>query len=202
MIGWDLYPYGKFCSNQQITLATVFDWQRELAALAPGKPTFQWIETNGLEGECPPPLPQLVPARLAAQVWLAIGGGATGIGWFTWRVRDIWQPFWVETAIRDEIVRQTIRITALQPALLAPAVVARRPARRPLRVAARSYGGTTYIIAVNATEQRAVGSFTVPAVGSSRLEVWQERRAVTARRGLVRDAFEPLAVHVYVSTPA
>lgn len=202
VIGFDLYPYGKFCRNQQISLATVFDWQRELVALAPGKPTFQWIETNGLEGECPPPLPQINPARLNAQIWLAIAGGAKGLGLFTWRVRDVWTPFWVEEAIRQEIAQQTKRISALQPALLAPATASWRPRLSPLRVGARRYAGSIYVIAVNPTEERQVGSFSVPGVGSSRLGVWQESRVVHANKGVVQDAFEPLAVHVYVSLPA
>jgi len=53
-----------------------YEEQRALLALTT-KPTFQWIETGPLEGSCVRPgWPQLSPARVAAEIWLAIAGGA------------------------------------------------------------------------------------------------------------------------------
>ena len=51
VIGFDMYPIVKFCGR--VPLLDVFRAQRELmTTYAPGKPTFQWIETSKMTGEC------------------------------------------------------------------------------------------------------------------------------------------------------
>jgi hypothetical protein len=56
----------------------VYWMQREIVALTGGKPTFQWIEAGPMEHcrEYLDPTPEIV----RAETWLAIAGGARGIG--------------------------------------------------------------------------------------------------------------------------
>ena len=52
VIGFDLYPVEEHCNNPSITLKDVFNFQVQLVNMAGGKPTYQWIETGSLAGEC------------------------------------------------------------------------------------------------------------------------------------------------------
>ena len=202
VIGFDYYTFGKACTKPYNGLGYTFDEHRELMKLT-DKPTFQWIETGPLEGYClGPDWPQLTPERLAAQVWLAIAAGATGLGYFThtW-YRGAWERFDVAPEIADEIARQNARIAALQPALLAEQVGMRREAGSPVRAGARRYGGSLYVIAVNATEQPVTATLKAKGlVAGNRLDVWREGRTVKVkRRGAITDRFGPLQVHIYRS---
>src|SRR5262249_49767459 len=88
VIGFDMYPIVKFCGP--VPRLDVYRAQRELAAnVAPGKPTFQWIETSSMTGECA--AMAVTPAIVNAETWLAVAGGACGIGYFTnsW-TGDLW----------------------------------------------------------------------------------------------------------------
>jgi len=202
VVGFDYYTFGKACGKPYAGLAYTFDEHRELMKLT-GKPTFQWIETGPLEGYClGPDWPQLTPERLAAEVWLAIAAGATGLGFFThtWHT-GMWERFDVAPAIADEITRQNARIATLQPALLAEQVPVRMKARSPVKVGARRYGGSLYLVAVNATEQPVTATFRAKGLAAgSRLAVWREGRTVTVRRTGVTDRFGPLEVHIYRSS--
>ena len=80
VIGFDMYPIVKFCGR--VPLLDIFRAQRELMTIyAPGKPTFQWIETSKMTGECA--TLQITPQIVNAETWLAVAGGACGIGYFT-----------------------------------------------------------------------------------------------------------------------
>jgi len=79
VVGFDFYPLQELCRRDLV--AAVFDSQRELEALAPGKPTFQWIEARGMRCAGIPGV-ALSPATIRAESWLAIAGGAHGLGFF------------------------------------------------------------------------------------------------------------------------
>jgi hypothetical protein len=136
VVGFDLYPLQELCRRD--FLAAVFDAQQALVALAPGKPTFQWIEARELK--CP--TVPVTPATVRAESWLALAGGAHGLGFFP---KD-WDP-----AIGAAIGGVAARIRQLEPALLAPAVpldVAASSA--DVRASERDYHGARYLFAVNA----------------------------------------------------
>lgn len=138
MVGFDLYPLQELCRPD--LLPWVFDAQQALRALAPGKPTFQWIEVRELR--CPQPADAITPATIRVESWLAIAGGAAGLGFFPGN----WSPQ-ATAAIHD--VAQRIR--QLGPVLLRPPLpVSVEPANAWVRASARSYEGATYTIAVDA----------------------------------------------------
>jgi hypothetical protein len=136
VVGFDLYPLQELCRTD--FLPAVFDAQQALVALAPGKPTFQWIETRELK--CPS-VP-VTPASVRAESWLALAGGAHGLGYFP---KD-WDP-----QIGAAIGGVTARIRQLEPALLEAALPLDVGASSPaVRASERDYHGARYLFAVNA----------------------------------------------------
>ena len=124
-VGFDLYPLQVWCRTD--AFQAVFQAQRELTALAAGKPTFQWIEAatfSDCDGKPRSPTPRTV----RAETWLAIAGGARGIGYF---------PYYWSASIAKEIASINRQITALAPALLAPQAPLTTSAGRRLRGSAR-----------------------------------------------------------------
>jgi hypothetical protein len=189
VVGFDTYPVEGRCDITQVD--NVYWMQREIVSLTGGKPTFQWIEAGPMEHcrENQDPTPALV----RAETWLAIAGGAKGIGYF---------PDWWEETIRSE-VRQTNReILALAPALLSPAAKANWSTDGTVRIGARRYNGATYVVAVNTSTSDATASFSVPGLGGRSLRVFRDGRVVKPMGDLVADKLPGLGVAVYVVPPA
>ena len=188
VIGFDTYPVEVRCKIEQID--NVYWMQRELVALTGGKPTFQWIEAGPMEHcrENQDPTPEVV----RAETWLAIAGGARGIGYF---------PDWWAEDIRKEVRLVNREIVALAPALLAPVARASWSTESPVRVGARRYNGATYIVAVNSSTSPTSTSFTVPGLGGRKLRVFRDGRIVTPLGDLVIDKLPGLGVAVYVVPP-
>jgi hypothetical protein len=189
VIGFDTYPIEVRCSVAQID--NVYWMQRELVQQAKGKPTFQWIEAGPMEHcrENEDPTPTIV----RAETWLAVAGGARGIGYFP--------DYWVGE-IRNEIRRLNREIAALAPALLAPVVNATWSAEKPVRVGVRKYNGALYVIAVNTSTSPTTASFNVPGLAGRKLQVFADGRTVRPLGGLVVDKLPALGAAVYIAAPA
>lgn len=189
VIGFDTYPVEVRCSIEQID--NVYWMQREIVQLAQGKPTFQWIEAGPMEhcrsNEDP------TPAVVRAETWLAIAGGARGIGYFP--------DYWAEN-IRNEVRVVNREIAALAPALLGPVVNATWSPQNPVRVGVRKYNGALYIIAANTSTSPASASFTVPGLAGRKLRVFGDGRVVTPLGNLVVDKLPGLGTTVYIASPA
>jgi hypothetical protein len=189
VIGFDTYPVEVRCSIAQID--NVYWMQRELVSLTRGKPTFQWIEAGPME-HCrhnEDPTPEVV----RAETWLAIAGGARGIGYF---------PDWWAEHIRNEVRLVNREILALAPALLAPVAKANWSAESPVRIGARKYNGATYVIAVNSSTSPTTASFNLLGLGGRTLRVFRDGRTVKPLGDLVTDKLPGLGVAVYVVPPA
>jgi hypothetical protein len=187
-VGFDTYPIEGRCSLAQID--NVYWMQRELAGLTGGKPTFQWIEAGPME-HCPQNADPN-PTTVRAETWLAIAGGARGVGYF---------PDWWTDDIRSE-VRQTDReIVALEPALLSASADVSWSTSGPVRVAARRYNGALYVVAVNTSTDTANASFTVPGLGGRKLTTFREGRVVSSLGDVVTDKLPGLGVEIYVVPP-
>lgn len=188
MIGFDLYPLQVWCRRD--AFPAVYEAQRELAALAGPRATYQWIEVGRMEFCGGRPSLDPTPLTVRAETWLAIAGGARGIGYFP----DHWRPE-IAAAVR----RLNVEISSLAPALLARELPAAASAG-PVRVGARRLNGTTYVIAVN-TSWRTVRASVTTAGLRGRARVFGEGRGVAVRGGAITDRFGPLAAHVYVVRP-
>jgi hypothetical protein len=188
VVGFDTYPVEGRCSLAQID--NVYWMQRELVSLTRGKPTFQWIEAGPMEHCRDNQDP--TPAVVRAETWLAIAGGARGIGYFP--------DWWVED-IRNEVRLSNREMVALAPALLAPVAKATWSSESPVRIGARRYNGATYIVAVNTSASDANATFTVPFLGGRKLRVFRDGRVVTPLGDLVSDKLPGLGVAIYVVPP-
>src|SRR5262249_7595747 len=96
--GFDLYPLNQ-CHTD---LSAVYDAQRTFNDLAGTRPTFQWIETGPLKPAYCGGF-TMTAAQLRAEVWLAIAGGATGIGFFTHTLAPSDQEFNVSPTLQLEM---------------------------------------------------------------------------------------------------
>ena len=188
VIGFDTYPVEVRCNIAVID--NVYRFQRELIALTGGKPTFQWIEAGPMEhcrwNEDP------TPAVVRAETWLAIAGGASGVGYFP--------DYWAED-IRNEIRRTNREILALAPALLASVAPANWSTESAVRVAARRFNGATYVVAVNTSTSPTTATFNVPGLGGRKLQVFSDGRTVSPLGDLVVDKLGGLGVAVYIVPP-
>ena len=189
-IGLDLYPLQAWC--QRDAFAAVYESARELAAMAAPRATYQWIEAGRMEICGGVRALDPTPATVRAETWLAIAGGARGIGWFP----EHWQP-----AIAAEIGRLSTEISALGPALLARELPVAVDGSRTVKAAARRLNGATYVIAVNSSRRSATAAVRVPGLAAESAAVFGEARRVRVRNGTIVDRFAPLKPHVYVVAP-
>jgi hypothetical protein len=192
--GFDLYPLAH-CSTD---LGAVYDAQLAFNRLAGAMPTFQWIETGpSRPGYCGGY--HMTPAELRAEVWLAVAGGARGIGYFTHTWSPAHKELDVRTPLQHELIKTNSLLSALRPALVGD-TVASSVDSTSIKVIARKAGRSTFVIAVNASRSTLDAQFHVRALRDGPLRVFGEQRSVSSSTGYVSDTFRPLAVHVYVQT--
>ena len=188
VVGFDLYPLQELCRRE--LLPWVFDAQQELVRLAHAKPTFQWIEIR--EMKCHNATAAVTPRTIRVESWLAIAGGAHGLGFFP----GDWGSN-IGTVVRSIAAR----IRQLAPALLRPAgAVGVTPLEPAVRASARELGGAIYVIAVNAGTRVANVRLQAPGSRDRFLEItgghW-----LPAARGAFDVALPPLSVRIYVAPP-
>ena len=201
LVGFDMYPIDKFCGR--VSLLDVFLAQRELmATYAPGKPTFQWIETGGMTGECT--AMQVTPAIVNAESWLAVAAGACGIGYFTnsWTGR-LWNRWDVAPGVEAQLAQTTAQLRGLAPALCTgtPGDVV-VPWDGGIAAVSRTLNGALYVIAVNSADVTKTIPFRVdPLAGRPLTVLGTTRTIVPMKKVYFRDTFAPYEVHVYVAAP-
>jgi hypothetical protein len=201
VVGFDVYPIVKFCGRVSIT--SMFHAQRELMTIyAPGKPTFQWIETGRMTGECP--TIAITPAIVNAETWLALAGGACGIGYFTnsW-TGPLWNRWELDPGVEEALPGIVARAQGLAPALCdgtyGDVVV---PWNSTVVASSRELNGALYVIAVNGSPTAANVPFSVPGLDGRQLTVLGEDRTIKPVKKLIfRDRFAPFGVHIYVAAP-
>jgi hypothetical protein len=189
VVGFDFYPLQELCRRD--LLAADFDAQRELEALAPGKPTFQWIEARGMRCGSNPDV-AISPATIRAESWLSIAGGAHGLGFFP----ADWDLFAAST-----IQGIATQIRQLEPALLQPVQPVTVAGGGDVRASARAYNGAVYVIAVNAGTTASDVQLTVPGLGDRSLKILGGTRTVVAQHDTFADRLGPLRVRIYIASP-
>jgi hypothetical protein len=189
VVGFDFYPLQELCRRD--LLPADFDAQQELRALAPGKPTFQWIEARGMLCGSTPGV-EITSATIRTESWLAIAGGANGLGFFP--------PDWNNGAV-SVIHGISARIRQLGPALLQPVLPVTVAADSGVRASARSYNGALYVIAVNAGTTASQVRLTVPGLAGRSVCLLGESRTLQAAGDTLTDRLGPLRVRIYVAAP-
>jgi hypothetical protein len=200
VIGFDMYPIVKFCGR--VSLLDVFRAQRELATTyAPGKPTFQWIETGPMTGECP--TLRITPEIVNAETWLAVAGGACGIGYFTnsW-TKALWDRWDFDPGVEQQLAATVAQVQGLAPALCTDYGTVLVPWDGTVAASSRTLNGALYVIAVNASDRPTRVPFGVDALAGRTLTVLGEGRTIKpVKKVYFRDSFAPYQVHVYVAQP-
>ena len=189
--GFDLYPRNHCAPG----VRGVYDAQRRFGRLAAGTPTFQWIETGLIDARyCGGVAP--TPQEVTAEAWLAIAGGARGLGFFTGSTYPTVSEFHVSPGVPNAIRRFTSIASSIAPALTGTTVAA--TADTPAVITLGRVGaGRTYVVAVNTLTSVVPAKLTVPRVRGSSLRVVGEHRTVAVYGGRFQDTFAPLGVHVY-----
>src|SRR5262245_41665797 len=188
VVGFDLYPLQEYCRPDLVP--GVFDAQQELGALAAGKPTFQWIEVRRMK--CPAAGPtEITPATIEAESWLAIAGGARGLGFF---------PSDWGAAVGETIADVAAHVAQLEPALLSP-VVPVAVDTPSVRATARELGGALYVIAVNTAPYPVRAILANESLGDRTVSVVGSLRTLPARETTLTDTLPPLGVRIYVAPP-
>jgi hypothetical protein len=202
VIGFDLYPLSHFCRHPRIRLASVYTEQRELVRLAGRKPTFQWLETGAQEGTCG--AEPVNGTLLRTEAWLAIAGGARGLGYFTYGwPGGLADSNSASAEVMAAITQVNRQISGLSAVLLAPALPQVFSTRRAqVKIGARKVGPTTYLIAVNPFPTPRRWSRALPGLATQKVAVVGEKRWLQARRGRLRDRFGPYSTHIYAWSTA
>ena len=146
MIGFDLYPLQEWCQPNR--MADVFFAQRELVKLSGDKPTFQWIEAD--DWKCPGGATASRPATVRAESWLAIAGGAHGLGF--------WPAQWPVGSSRV-IARSPATSRASARRSTCPNLPATSDQGK-IQVVARNWGGALYVFAINSSYHRSDATIT------------------------------------------
>jgi hypothetical protein len=189
VVGFDLYPLQVWC---QPAFGDVFEAQHELSDATGGKPTFQWIEVGRMEQPCREnPANDPTTATVRAETWLAVAGGADGIGYFPNHWKD---------DIGAEIARTNRQIQALAPALLSPQVPATSDTA-VVKVSARTLNGALYAIAVNTGYETVQAKLSVTGIAGRSATVLGEGTVVGSDDTGFTDTFGPLAAKVYIIPP-
>jgi hypothetical protein len=185
VVGFDLYPLQEWCKPER--MADVFYAQRELVALSAGRPTFQWIEAN--DWKCHGP-DSVTPATVRAESWLAIAGGAHGLGF--------WPASW-DPGMNRVIAGIGRDVARLGPVIYLPGQAA---ASQRVQLSVRSWAGALYVFAVNSGWSAVNAKMTIPALNGRPLSVMGEGRRVNSDGDTFTDRFAPMAVHIYIAAPA
>jgi hypothetical protein len=193
--GFDLYPLG----HCQSDLSAVYEAQRAFIRLAGDMPTFQWIETGPIKPTYCGGF-KMTPGELQAEVWLAIVGGARGIGYFTHTWSPAHHAFDVSPALQQTMKKISGALAAVRPGLVGRTIPSRANSSS-LKVLARAGDNLNYVFAVNTQRLPLKAETHVPQLHDGTARVIDENRSVSVLHHRIVDTFQPLAVHLYVQRP-
>jgi len=189
VVGFDLYPLQSICRPDLVP--GVFDAQRALVTLAAPRPTFQWIEVRQMN--CADPASAVTPQTIRVESWLAIAGGAHGLGFF---------PSDWGTAVGATIRGIVTRVRQVEPALLRPFIPVRIEYGTPfVRVSARELHGALYVIAVNAATSPTPVRFAVPRLDGRTLTIAGTAKVIHTHGDVLLATLPARTAYVLVAPP-
>jgi hypothetical protein len=193
--GFDIYPVTGWCRPDW--LPQVGDAQRQLAAFAGGRPTYQWIEAISTPSRfCHGR--GVTAAEVRAEAWLAIARGAKAIGYFTHSWIPDYSQFRVSPSVQAQIRATDRQITGLAPALLGAKAGFACPAT--LACKATTFHGARYLLAVN-PGRSAVRARLRLSGARGPLRVYGAVRRIAVSGGAFSDTLPALTGRIYVSPP-
>ena len=205
VLSFDIYPVNDAAGKEPPKLWMVAQGVDNIRGWADRKkPVWTWIETTAIDGAAKP-----TPAQLRMEVWSAVVHGALGIGYFVHQFK----PAFSEAALLDDattsaaVLEVDTQLGKLAPVLDTPSIangvgVKTTDAAIPIDVMLKRFGGSTYLFAVGMRDGKNQATFTLSCVGkAAKAEVLGESRTVDVTAGVLTDAFEPYAVHLYKIDP-
>ncbi len=142
------------------------------------------------------------PAEYCAQAYVAIAAEAKGLMWYGGSVTGglFLKP---DEGRWDDLKRIVGELRDLSPLLLSQSLEtpSLEPPDAPISRVMKPLPGGRLLIAVNRGLQPCEAGIRVSGLGSTTVRVRGENRSVDAANGLIRDRFDPLAVHLYELPP-
>jgi hypothetical protein len=131
----------------------------------------------------------VTPATVHAESWLAIAGGAHGLGF--------WPASW-DSGMNKVIAGIGRDVARLGPAIYAPSQAA---ASGRIQLSVRNWAGALYVFAINSSRTAVSAKMSIPALNGRPLTVMGESRRVNSDGDTFVDRFAPMAVHLYFAAP-
>ena len=195
VVSYDLYPVTGY--NRPDRVSDMRATMAAFAELAKGKPRFAIIEnsdqdlawtaksTRGANG-----------AEIRAMAWMTVIAGGTGLGWFPLAFNPFrWNNM---NADEKEATAQVNReMASLADVILTGETLAVN-ASGTVSAAARRTRRGIYVFAVNLLHDKAQSSVIRIEGISGKANVLDESRSIPVENGRFVDAFDPLAVHLYL----
>jgi hypothetical protein len=131
--------------------------------------------------------------HIARRSWLAVAGGAHGLGFFPAQ----WSP-----PLAEAVAGVAQDVKALGLALFAPEVPVRATRGGIVQAIARSYNGALYVIAINTALRPARLALGVSGLGGRSLHVLGGQRVLASDGDTFYDRLPALGVAIYAAAPA
>jgi hypothetical protein len=138
------------------------------------------------------------PAEYRVQAYLALIHGARGLLWYGGSVTgglflSPREGHW------EELKKLATELRALAPVFMAPSGDPPRllPADAPIDVALKPLPNRRVLLAANRGPKPVDITFQLPTLAAATVPILGESRSLTTAAGVLRDRFEPYAVHVY-----
>lgn len=200
IISFDIYPVANYDGRLEIVPRGVDNLKAWAQQAGGSHVIWNFIEGAAIYGGAVPTYEQL-----EAEVWMSLIHGSQGIVYFV----DQFKPKFREDGIFNSptVVRAIAainsQITSLAPVLNSPSVTndaqvaSSAPATAPISMMEKQSAGSTYVFAVEMSNDPAVATFTTPAVQKGSVTVLNENRQLSIANGKFQDNFEGYGVHLY-----
>lgn len=201
-VAQDLYPVTGW--NQPNAIGAVGQATGTLRGWS-NKPTFAFIETSNqrLQSNSTPEALERgpTPSEVRAEIWDAVIHGARGIAYFPQQINGFRYDA-TPIDVAAEMTRQDAAITGLAPALTSdatPDVTTVNFTNPAIEYVTRSFGGITYVIALNLTNGVVVTDFSAGfSMAASGLAILGGTDILTPNSlNIYSDAFGPYQVRIY-----
>ncbi len=193
-ISFDHYPITGW--NKPDRIAELYHSTVDFCKLYPNRTAFVIIESADQDLKWTPKETRgPTPEETKAMAWMAIIGGAKGIGYF----HVAFNPFRWDNLTRDmkkELPKINLQIRVLANAIVAGKQIEASTDNENIVVKAVTYNDKTYVMTVNLTREDQECEITVDTKAQS-ATVIDEKRMINLPKGKWVDRFKPLEVHLY-----
>ena len=197
ILSTDPYPIGK---TSVLQVAVHADTLRHVTGRNAGQSCWLALQMFGSPGEGWPRCP--TPGEARCMTFLALNHGARGLAYFGYAPESVRKELGDKRLSEElwqymaELNRQTATVSAVY--LLGMNVEGITSDVKELDIAAKRYGGQTYIIVCNTSEKEVSAKISVAGIKlPQKVQVLFEDRTAAATETSVTDSFTGYDVHIY-----